>query len=145
MPALTMRALFKNPKAALAYVVMTLLGVVLFVGTEQSPGSLQHTMETFKSDERAARKFGDAIATESQPADDEQIGRSRASQRDAANEDVIIEFADDEELIDTAQGFDASPTDGVEGFSADTDGERPFLSDQDREAPEDEREDDWGA
>ena len=57
-----MKVLFQNPKAALAYVGLTMAGVVLFIGTEDDPGSLQQTVDTFgggrsASDVAASRKF----------------------------------------------------------------------------------------
>lgn len=129
-----MKALFQNPKAALAYVGITLAGVVLFVGTEEDPGSLHQTVNSFTggksaSDRAAERKFGDPPPGE---ASDEAIGRRSPRSRNESADDEIIEWADDEELIDGAEGFDPTPVDDFGGFDPNPDTERPFLSDQDK-------------
>ncbi len=117
-----MKTLFKNPKAALAYVGLTLVSVVLFVGTEDDPGSLQRTVGAFDDGQSgsrdAERRFGDSVL-----ADPTGEGSSSAPTRD---DDVIIEFASDEDLIDQAQGYD--PTPHVE---------QPLLPDQDKPRSED--------
>lgn len=135
-----MKALFQNPKAALAYVGITLGAVVLFVGTEDDPGSLHQTVNSFNggksaSDRAAERKFGEPQRSEA-PRD--TIG-GRASRRAIEpSEDEIIEWASDEELIDSASGFDPTPSDTFEGFDPNPEAERGFLSDQDKKKAQDE-------
>lgn len=118
--------LFKNPKAALAYVGITLGSVVLFVGTEEEPGSLQQTVKTLGGDEAgtgsgAKRNFG-----ESQRSD--VIG---APSRPRKSEEEATEFVPDEDLIDDVSGFDPTPTDITRGFNPNPN-QSPYLSEQDR-------------
>lgn len=127
-----MKALFQNPKAALAYVGITLVGVAMFVGTEDSPGSLHQTVETFggndgmtSQDREAQRKFGD-------PMPDQTIGKSAKSNKPKREreEDLPVVFATDEELMDDASGFDPTP-EFFGGFDPNPDDEEGYLSDQD--------------
>lgn len=121
-----MKALFQNPKAALAYVGFTLVSVVLFVGTEADPGSLHQTVSTFEGEQSgvgraangAGRRFGDPPPGTGMAAQD-------AGPAPLERNDVVVEFASDEELIDPAQGFNPNPSP-----------ERPLIS-QDQPEPED--------
>lgn len=128
-----MKALFQNPKMALAYVGITMASVALFVGTEDAPGSLQQTVKSFgggagTSGEAADRKFGDPPP-----------GKGPAKREEPVVQE-IIEFVPDDELIDSAEGFDPNPTEDFSGFNPNPD-ERPFLSEQDKKKP---AEDDGG-
>lgn len=126
----TMKALFQNPKAALAYVGITIVSVAMFIGTEDSPGSLHKTLSTFNggksaSDIAAERRFGDP------PPDREPAAKEPAEQ-------VVVEFIPDEELVNDASGFDPDPVDDFSGFDPSPDSERPLLSEQDKKKPADD-------
>ncbi|TRD11536.1 hypothetical protein FGU71_06470 [Erythrobacter insulae] len=127
-----MKALFQNPKAALAYVGITLVSVALFVGTEDDPGTLHKTVETFgdgetAQDRAAGRKFGDL------GPEQDTIGTPAKRSKPASpeTEDVIMRFATDDELIDDAQGFDPTP-EVFGGFDASGEKKDAYLSDQDK-------------
>lgn len=100
-----MKALFKNPKAALAYVGVTMFSVWLFVGTEDDPGSLQQTIETFNgarsADRVEGRRFGEGFTESLDGTELDPAGQSES--------EVTVRFASDEELIDDASGFDPTP------------------------------------
>lgn len=117
-----MKALFKNPKAALAYVGVTMFSVWLFVGTEDDPGSLQQTVETFNNaqsvDREEGRRFGEGF---SQSPEESELDPAWSPESE-----VTVHFASDEELIDTASGFDPNPPT-----------EPPLLSEQDTSQPDD--------
>lgn len=132
-----MKALFQNPKAALAYVAITMVSVTLFVGTEEDPGTLHQTVETFSDgktsqDRTAQRKFGD-------PQPEQTIGKPsrRSKPKQVADEDAPVVFATDEELLDSADGFDPTP-EVFGGFDAKGETGETFLSDQDDRKGEDE-------
>lgn len=117
--------LFRNPKAALAYVGITLGSVVLFIGTEDEPGSLQQTVDTLggeeiAADETAERGFGASRRSDT-------IGAGSG----ARESDEPVEFVPDEELIDDLSGFDPAPTDITRGYSIAPNHE-PLLSEQDK-------------
>ena len=134
-------SLFKNPKAALAYAAFVILGVVLFVGTEGSPGSLQQTVDQFSDgktaqDRAAERKFGDAANAALAESRQTVGGRKRPQKKAEEEEESPIGFATDDDLVDGAMGFDPSPESVFDGFdpspSGDPGDERPRLSDQDK-------------
>lgn len=125
-----MKALFQNPKMALAYVGITLVSVAIFVGTEDSPGTVGHFGDAMTAQDRAAqRKFGDPPPGSEPASGDTTIGRKKPK-RDKPDEDAPVTFATDEELMDSAEGFGAKP-EVFRGFDPDSDPEAPFLSDQD--------------
>nr|WP_298925007.1 hypothetical protein [uncultured Erythrobacter sp.] len=124
----TMKALFQNPKAALAYAGITLIGAAMFIGTEDDPGKLHQTVENYgdgasSSDRAAQRKFGD-------PMPDQTIGRQTKRSKPKAEDNPPATFATDDELLDDAQGFDPTP-EVSRGTDPSSDGGDPFLSDQD--------------
>ncbi len=131
--------LFKNPKAALAYVAFTLVGVWLFVGTESSPGSLQQTVSQFSDgktaqDRAAERKFGGSQPAQSENPNNAVGGNRRAKPKKSAEEEgEFVGFATDEDLLDGADGFDPTPEDVFDGFDPTPEEEgMPRLSDQDK-------------
>ncbi|MBV7265819.1 hypothetical protein [Erythrobacter ani] len=124
--------LFKNPKAALAYVGITLFSVMLFVGTEDKPGSLKQTVDSVSSEgpEETAegRQFGDEVATSG-----DILGKARPR----SESDGEIEFATDEELIDAAKGFNPAPSYDFSGYNPNPK-QQDFLSDQDKIVAQDD-------
>ena len=119
-----MRALFQNPKIALAYAAMILLAVALFIGTDDSPGSLDQTASNFSG----AAKAGDNPHTFGETAPGKKPVRGEQKREE------VVEFVPDDELVDDAQGFDPTPTDDFSGYNADPN-ERGYLSDQDKKKP----------
>ncbi|GMN02236.1 hypothetical protein [Erythrobacter sp. MTPC3] len=128
--------LFKNPKAALAYVGITLGSVVLFVGTEDDPGSLQQTVDTLGGEESGADQAAERGFGASQRRD--RIGGIS----DTQDSDEPVEFVPDEELIDDLSGFDPAPTDVIRGYNPDPNFQT-LLSEQEKLKEQDDGG--WGA
>lgn len=89
--------MFKSPKGAIVFVVVTLLGVTMLVGTEENEGALLKLADDFE-------KHGEAMQSDRriQYSDSAPIGF-------ASKNSEPSEFASDEELIDDASGFDPTP------------------------------------
>lgn len=122
-----LRGFLTNPKAALAYVAITLVGVWLFVGTEDNPGQLTQAADTFSDDGgRVDRAFGEGVLEDEKPA----ARKARPADKQSNSD---LEYVADDELVDDAEGFDPNPwfDDEGEGEVAD-DGGRPYLADQPR-------------
>ncbi|MBD2843433.1 hypothetical protein [Erythrobacter rubeus] len=124
--------LFKNPKAALAYVGITLGSVLLFVGTEDDPGSLGQVMKIVDGEGTEE----DELRTRRQVIDG-QSGRNRLRPETG----FPVEFSSDEDLIDAAEGFDPAPSDDTSGF--DPNPELPQLSADRNRHPEREGSREW--
>lgn len=96
--------LFQNRVAAIAIVVLTLAGVASLVGTEDNEGALASATQALA--EKAAASAGPSDRYTAAPA-------AESPQPAAASPPPLssypTEFADDESLIDDAQGFDPSP------------------------------------
>lgn len=111
-----MNALFKNPKMALAYVGITALGVAFFVGTEDSPGTLHQTVETFEEADGAPSR----TAGRGEPEIDRGTPPRRSqppAQGQQPADSASMEFAADDDLLDLAEGFNPTPLDSYEGFN----------------------------
>lgn len=98
--------MFQNRVAAIAIVVLTLAGVASLVGTEDNEGALATATQALAEKAAASAGTSDRYASAPAPA-------TAASQPAAAPPpspaSYPTEFADDESLIDDAQGFDPSP------------------------------------
>lgn len=83
-----MRGLLSNrPLVALILVAIVVAGALLLVGTDERQGALVTTAEKIETN----------ASDEQEPAQDE------------AGEEEQLEFIDDEELIDDAEGFEPEP------------------------------------
>jgi len=83
-----MRGLLSNrPLVALILVAIVVAGALLLVGTDERQGALVTTAEKIEAN----------ASDEQEPAQDE------------AGEKEQLEFIDDEELIDDAEGFEPEP------------------------------------
>ncbi len=96
------RILFENSKFALGFAAVTIVGAGLLMGTDNSLSGVE-------------------VEGESEPAPSQQVAAN--TQQDAppaplAEQPVIADWASDEELIDTAEGFDPTPNEPVEIFDS---------------------------
>ena len=89
--------MFKSSKGALLFLVVTMLGVLTLVGTEDNEGALlkaaadiEKQRNLMNADQSA--EFGDL-----------------APEGFAASRQGALEFTSDEDLIDDASGFDPTP------------------------------------
>ena len=105
--------LFKNRAVALGFVLLTAAGAVSLVGTEEDGGLIEQTKEQFGVQKQ---EFADKVQ-------DMQSSARKAPPRPAnAALQMPVELADDEHLIDTAEGYDPTPDDAQEpGTSAELD------------------------
>lgn len=101
--------LFKNRVAALGFVLLTAAGAVSLVGTEEEGGLIEQTKEQFGVQKQ---DFADRVK-------DMQTSARPASPRPAsASLSMPVELADDEHLIDQAEGYDPTPDDAQEPGAA---------------------------
>lgn len=102
------KGLFESPKKALLFVGMTMFSVAMLVGTEDEEGALI--------------KAASAIDPGGQAPDARYMGNTPSQDRaDPYRDDAPpTVFASDEELIDSAEGFDPTP-EGVEPYEPETD------------------------
>lgn len=110
-----MKALFNNPKMALVYVGITAIGVALFVGTEDNPGTLHQTVETFDDGQGSRAQ----TAQREKPTVDRGAPPSRLqkpAQGQQAADNASMEFATEDDLLDLAEGFTPTPLDTYGGF-----------------------------
>lgn len=107
-----MKVLFENPKIALGFCGVLVLGAVLVVGTEDTPGALTATVESL--DERPERRL------------DAPIHRANNTAQDTAKQFEEFEQADEFDDADdwgqpidsaSAEGIDPTPTDQANGFA----------------------------
>lgn len=105
--------LFKNRVAAMGFVLLTAAGAISIVGTEEEGGLIEQTKEQFGVQKQ---EFADRVQ-------DMQSSARKASPRPARDsQQMPLELADDEHLIDTAEGYDPTPDDAQEpGTSAELD------------------------
>ncbi len=98
--------MYQNRVAALAIAVLTLVGAASLVGTEENEGTLTSAAEVLAEKAAAASRN----SQQAQPAPDPQMITAGSTSASASSPSAsAIEFADDESLIDDAQGFDPSP------------------------------------
>ena len=101
--------LFKNRAVALGFVLLTAAGAVSLVGTEEEGGLIEQTKQQFGVQKQ---EFADRVQ-------DLQTPTPRAAPRPAsASLSMPVELADDEHLIDQAEGYDPTPDDGEEPGTA---------------------------
>ena len=115
-------SLFRNKWAALAFVVLVLAGVQYFVGREGEDGTLAQATDELADQ---SGEPGEAVSDAGSPPD---MG--------GFYDGTDVEFMSDEELIDTAEGFDPTPYED-EGYS-DGDSEEGITASGDPEPPPDE-------
>ncbi|MEM8724087.1 MAG: hypothetical protein AAGE86_01055 [Pseudomonadota bacterium] len=92
------RILFENSKFALGFAAVTIVGAGLLMGTDNSVSGVE-------------------LEEESQPAPSQQVAGNSAPDAPQAPpqpQPVIADWASDEELIDSAQGFDPTPEETAE-------------------------------
>lgn len=102
------KGLFESPKKALLFVGMTVLSVVMLVGTEDEQGALVKAASTIDSPEV---DYSDGV---------ERFGPPPSQQAQAETDIDMSSFGSDEDLIDTAEGFDPTP-DEIEPYEPETD------------------------
>ncbi len=91
--------LFRNKLAALAFVVLTVIGAATLVGTEEHDGVIaKTTQEITKQRADFAEKTAALSSKKSTP---EPVL--------VEVEPEVVEFTDEEDLIDDALGFDPTP------------------------------------
>lgn len=91
------KGLFQSPKKALLFVGVTMFGVAILVGPEGDEGALIQAAEGLDASAREFEVDPDAQAPSRRPD----------RQRDRQFEEIA--FTPDEELVDTAEGFDPTP------------------------------------
>ena len=92
------RLLFENSKFALGFAAVTIVGAGLLMGTDNSVSGIE-----LEGEPEPAPSQQVASATEAKPAP-----------RALPPQPNIADWASDEELIDTAEGFDPSPEQSAE-------------------------------
>ena len=122
MPKRMTGNLFKNSKIALAFVGVTIFGVLLIIGTEDNPGSLHETVKLIDDNNRPGERarsedrFRDGDERDERRRDEDEGPREFAdeagdeSDRRSSGDEPRVVFASDDELIDQAKGFDPRPT-----------------------------------
>lgn len=89
--------MFRNAKGALLFAAMTMLGVALLIGSEDSEGALIRAAEELER-QKAQAEDADSGDRDLSPA-----------QGFAPADEAQFEFSSDEDLIDSAQGLDTAP------------------------------------
>ena len=92
------RLLFENSKFALGFAAVTIVGAGMLMGTENSLSGVE-------------------LEGESEPAPPPKVvaqTQTKAAPKPLPDQPVIADWASDEELIDTADGFDPSPEEPIE-------------------------------
>lgn len=89
--------MFRNAKGALLFAVVTILGAATLIGSEDNEGALIRAAEDL---ERQKAQAEDA---------DSGDGDSPPAEGFAPVDEAQLEFSSDEDLIDSAQGFDPAP------------------------------------
>ncbi|MGB3738458.1 MAG: hypothetical protein WA948_03805 [Pontixanthobacter sp.] len=109
--------LFRNRYGALAFVGLTLIGAASLVGTQEDEGLITQTAATIeqqRADFEDAAKAAEASRTPAtQPEPEPSIGDYAPA----------IPIADDEDLIDDAEGIDPTPIDPSDGEAIAKDGD----------------------
>lgn len=91
------KGLFASPKKALAFAGMTVFAVVMLVGTKDDQGALVKATSSIDQ-------------TDARLASQRELEKIERQRRDSGwQESDISGFADDDDLIDTAEGFDPTP------------------------------------
>ena len=98
--------MFQNRVAAIAIVVLTLAGVASIIGTEDNEGALAAATQALADKAAASAATSDRYASAPGPATAVSQPAAAPAPSPAS---YPTEFADDESLIDDAQGFDPSP------------------------------------
>ena len=102
--------MFSNRIAAIALVVLTLAGVASLVGTDDNEGALTSATQAL-AEKAAASRQSPNRQSQLPPAEVPSAPAPEPAAPQPAAPQVATEFADDETLIDTAEGFDPSPFD----------------------------------
>lgn len=89
--------MFRNAKGALLFAAMTMLGVAMLIGSEDSEGALIRAAEELERQK--------AQAEDAAPGD----GDLPPAEGFASADEVQLEFSSDEDLVDSAQGLDPAP------------------------------------
>lgn len=97
------KSLFQSPKKALLFAALTVVSVVMLVGTEEEEGALIEAAATLKDGSRGAA--GDQPDRFGQPAP------ARRTSRGEPDDFAESGFTSDDELIDDTSGFDPTPFD----------------------------------
>lgn len=100
------RILFENSKFALGFAAVTVVGAGLLMGTDNSVSGVE-------------------LEGEAEPAPTQQVGANdqpKAAPTALPEQPVIADWASDEELVDTAEGFDPTPDEPVEILNDDASG-----------------------
>lgn len=128
---------FKNHKTALLFVVLTLAGVALFVGEEGGDDALTRAVAGI-SDAPAEtnQSTTNSSSEELEDSASEYTDQETSYEDDVGASDFEFGFATDEDLIDSAEGYD--PTPQPDGTLASELDEVP--SDEFEDEPEDELE-----
>ncbi|MEP3052346.1 MAG: hypothetical protein ABJP48_06320 [Erythrobacter sp.] len=92
------KKLFQNHKAALAFAGVTIFSTLMLVGTEEEGGTLHDAIDGLDQQRSEIRDQARGFSR----SDEDQPGAGSPT----VIPDYTVEFADDEELIDDAQGFD---------------------------------------
>ncbi|GAA4641846.1 hypothetical protein GCM10023115_02200 [Pontixanthobacter gangjinensis] len=91
--------LFRNRLAALGFVLLMIISAISLVGTEDQEGVITKTANEIEAQKA---EFESAV---------EAVGPPKTLNGQGSEEETPIEFLDDEELIDSAEGFDPTPDD----------------------------------
>src|SRR3546814_6886709 len=86
--------MFRNAKGALLFAAMTMLGVAMLIGSEDSEGALIRAAEELERQK--------AQAEDAAPGD----GDLPPAEGFASADEVQLDFSSDAELVDSAQGLD---------------------------------------